>query len=79
MGGVTPSSSDPVEWEPKGRRFPGWAGVFSPWGRVISFVDTEGNDESLVVEELDPEELEDRRSHVNFLAEELRPELYRFE
>lgn len=66
------------EWEPKGRRFPGWAGVFSPWGEVISFVDREGNDEAIVVEELDPELLRDRRSHPNFLAAELRPELYEF-
>jgi predicted amidohydrolase len=66
------------EWEPRGRKFPGWAGVISPWGRVISFVDDEGNGEALVVEELDPAELVDRRSHPNFLARELRPELYDF-
>ncbi len=66
------------EWEPKGRRFPGWAGVISPWGRVISFIDDEGNNEAIVIEELDPAELVDRRSHPNFLAEELRPELYKF-
>lgn len=65
-------------WEPNGRLFPGWAGVISPWGRVIAFVDAEGNAESLVVEELDPQELEERRGHENFLAKELRPELYRF-
>jgi hypothetical protein len=46
---------------------------------VITFVDREGNDESMVVEELGPEELEDRRNHVNFLAKELRPELYQFQ
>ena len=66
----------PNEWEPQGRRFPGWAGVISPWGRVISFVDGEGNSEALVVEELAPAELVDRRSHPNFLAQELRPDLY---
>ncbi|MBN2048620.1 MAG: hypothetical protein JW750_12315 [Anaerolineaceae bacterium] len=66
------------EWEPNGRSFPGWAGVFSPWGRVMEFVDREGNDESMVVQTLDPEELVNRRAHPNFLAEELRPELYRF-
>jgi hypothetical protein len=32
----------------------------------------------LVVVELDPVALEDRRSHPNFLAKELRPELYAF-
>jgi hypothetical protein len=46
---------------------------------VLSFVDTEGNDESLVVEELRLEELEDRQNHENLLAKELRPELYRFQ
>jgi predicted amidohydrolase len=69
----------PNEWEPEGRKFPGWAGVISPWGRVISFVDRAGNDEALVVETLDPEELCDRREHPNFLARELRLDLYQFE
>jgi hypothetical protein len=32
----------------------------------------------MVVEELNPEELEDRRNHPNSLAKELRPELYQF-
>jgi N-carbamoylputrescine amidase len=69
---------EPNEWEPDGRTFPGWAGIISPWGRVIAFVDDEGNNESSVIEELAPNELEGRRSHENFLAKELRPELYRF-
>ena len=70
---------DPNQWEPEGRTFPGWAGVISPWGRVIAFTDREGNDENAVVEELGPEELNDRRNHPNFLAKELRPELYQLE
>ncbi len=65
-------------WEPNGRKFPGWAGIISPWGRVISFVDRSGNDESMVVETIGPEELIDRRQHPNFLAAELRPDLYQF-
>jgi N-carbamoylputrescine amidase len=69
---------EPSEWEPNGSRFPGWAGVFSPWGRKIRFIEDEGNSEALVVEELTAEELEDRRCHPNFLAKELRPELYQF-
>ncbi|MEA3440057.1 MAG: hypothetical protein U9R58_07220 [Chloroflexota bacterium] len=69
----------PNEWEPKGRRFPGWAGVISPWGRVIDFVEDEGNDEAMIIAELDPVELEVRRNHPNFLSSELRPELYQFE
>lgn len=70
---------EPNAWEPEGRKFPGWAGVISPWGRVMQFVDREGNDESMVVQELTAAELEDRRCHPNFLAKELRPDLYCFE
>jgi N-carbamoylputrescine amidase len=66
----------PNEWEPKGRKFPGWAGAINPWGGVIDFIEDEGNDEGMVVAELDPAVLEDRRNHSNFLAAELRPELY---
>jgi N-carbamoylputrescine amidase len=69
---------EPNEWEPRGRRFPGWAGVISPWGRVVAFIDNEGNNESMVIEELCPQELEDRRNHPNFLAKELRIDLYEF-
>jgi predicted amidohydrolase len=39
---------EPNEWEPKGRTFPGWAGIISPWGKVIDFIDSEGNNESAV-------------------------------
>jgi len=66
----------PSEWEPKGRRFPGWAGVISPWGTVIEFTEEPGNSERMVVSILEPEELIDRREHPNFLAQELRPDLY---
>lgn len=61
----------PNEWEPEGRKFPGWAGIISPWGRVLRFMEDEGNNESLVVEEICVDELEDRRNHPNFLAKEL--------
>lgn len=70
---------EPNEWEPNGRKFPGWAGVISPWGRVMRFTEEEGNNETMVVETLGVEEFEDRRCHPNFLARELRPELYQFE
>ncbi|MBN1641220.1 MAG: hypothetical protein JXA09_08290 [Anaerolineae bacterium] len=66
----------PSEWEPDGSKFPGWAGVVGPWGNVLAFVDWEGNDEAMVVVEIDPDALRDRREHPNFLAGELRPELY---
>lgn len=69
---------EPNRWEPEGRIFPGWAGVISPWGRVIDFVEKEGNGEALVVAQITAGELEDRRCHPNFLAKELRPELYCF-
>lgn len=66
------------EWEPHGNKFPGWAGVIGPWGNVMAFVDREGNDEAMVVVEVTSEALEDRRSHPNFLAKELRPALYQW-
>lgn len=65
--------------EPRGRKFPGWAGVIDPWGKVLGFVEDEGNDEAMVVRQLDPAVLVDRREHPNFLARELRSDLYRFE
>jgi predicted amidohydrolase len=67
------------EFEPQGNNFPGWAGVIDPWGSVLSFVDSEGNDEAMVVVEIGPERLQDRRNHPNFLARELRTGLYQFE
>jgi predicted amidohydrolase len=67
------------EIEPNGMMFPGWAGVIGPWGNILSFVDHDGNDESMVVVEIGPEALQDRRSHPNFLAQELRTALYQFE
>ena len=76
--GTSAEGRAPNEGEPDGGRFPGWAGVFSPWGETLSFVDREGNDEAIVVQELDPDVLEERRSHANFLAAELRPEIYDF-
>jgi predicted amidohydrolase len=69
---------EPSQWEPRGRTFPGWAGIIDPWGEIVSFVERDGNDECLVIAELDPARLSDRRNHPNFLARELRPELYRF-
>lgn len=64
--------------EPQGRMFPGWAGIIGPWGQVLQFVDADGNDEAMVVQELNPMQLHDRRYHPNFLAKELRPDLYCF-
>ena len=69
---------EPNQWEPKGRRFPGWAGLIGPWGNIISFVNEPGNNEALVVEVLNQDDVANRRNHPNFLAEELRPELYAY-
>ncbi len=66
----------PSDLEPNGKKFPGWAGIIDPWGSVMKFVEEDGNDESMVVQVLTPDILEDRRGHENFLARELRPELY---
>ena len=63
-------------YDPIDRRFPGWAGIIDPWGNVLDFVDEEGNDEAMIVRQLDPVDLLNRREHPNFLARELRPELY---
>jgi hypothetical protein len=52
--------------------------VIDPWGSVVTFVNEAGNSESIVVERLEVETLVDRRRHPNFLAEELRTELYDF-
>ena len=68
----------PSTLEPNGRKFPGWAGIIDPWGSVVEFVDREGNDESMALHLLTPDILEDRRQHPNFLAKELRLDLYQF-
>ncbi len=65
-------------FEPDGKKFPGWAGIISPWGNVLGFVEEEGNGEAMIVRKLDPLELNDRRGHPNFLAKELRSDLYMF-
>ncbi len=65
-------------YDPRDRKFPGWAGVIDPWGTVLEFVEEEGNGESIVMRQLDPEVLRDRREHPNFLAKELQSDLYQF-
>lgn len=66
------------QFDPHDRRFPGWAGIIGPWGEVLGFADEAGNNEAMIVRQLEPACLLDRRSHPNFLAKELRPELYHF-
>lgn len=57
-------------------RFPGWAGVFDPNGKVIAFTRDKGSGEVMVVAELDPEKIAERRRNKYFIPRCLRPELY---
>ena len=54
------------EWEIKGMKFPGWAGVFSAAGEVAAFAREKGNGEAMVVAELDPEDLNAQRRNEYF-------------
>ena len=60
----------------KGFKFPGWAGIFGPDGEIIEFTRDKGNGEAMVVAELDPEKLAQRRRNPYFVPRSLRPELY---
>lgn len=66
------------QFEKRSRTFPGWVGIISPRGRVPGFVEEAGNDQAMVVCQLAPQELADRRAHPDFPAKELNPALYRF-
>jgi len=57
-------------------RFPGWAGVFGPRGEVVAWARDEGNDEAMVVAELDPEQTAAARRDMYFLPRCLRPDAY---
>lgn len=61
----------------RARRFPGWAGVFSPEGKVTAWTRDKGNGEAMVLADLDPEALARRRRNRYFLPRCLRPEIYR--
>ncbi len=64
------------KWEPKGRKFPGWAGVFGPEGEVVAFTRDKGNGEAMVVATLDPKKVAKRRRDTYFIPRCLRPEVY---
>jgi len=64
------------QWEPKGRKFPGWAGVFGPDGSVVSFTRDKGNGERMVTASLEPEQIAERRRNACFVPRCLRPEIY---
>jgi N-carbamoylputrescine amidase len=57
-------------------KFPGWAGVFDPSGKVAAFTRDPGRGEAMVVSELDPEKIAQRRRSSYFVPRCLRPELY---
>lgn len=64
------------KWEPKGNKFPGWAGVFGPQGDVVSFTRDKGNGEAMSVAVLNSEKLAQRRRNTYFIPRCLRPEIY---
>ena len=64
------------KWEPKGSKFPGWAGVFGPDGSVVSFTRQRGNGEAMALAELEPEEIAKRRRNSCFVPRCLKPEIY---
>jgi len=57
-------------------KFPGWAGIFDPHGKVVAFTREPGRGEAMVVAELDPEKVAERRRNSYFVPRCLRPELY---
>jgi len=57
-------------------KFPGWAGVFDPDGKVVAFTRQPGTGEAMVVADLDPEKVANRRRNSYFVPRSLRPELY---
>ena len=56
--------------------FPGWAGLFDPFGEVLDWTREPGNGEAMAVADLDPERLFERRRDVYFMPRCLRPEVY---
>jgi predicted amidohydrolase len=69
----TPQSGESA---PKFGHWPGWAGIFDPQGRVVEFTREDGNDEAMILAELDPQLLQKRRQHPEFTPNRLRPDLY---
>jgi predicted amidohydrolase len=65
------------EWEPKGNKFPAWAGVIGADGKVLSFTRKRGNGEAMVTATLDPFAIAERRKNPCFVPRCLRPEVYR--
>lgn len=64
------------KWEPKGKKFPGWAGIFGPQGEVVAFTRQKGNGEAMSIAVLKPEKLAERRRNTYFIPRCLRPDIY---
>jgi predicted amidohydrolase len=64
------------KWEPNGNQFPGWAGVFGPNGKIVSFTRQKGNGEAMSIATLEPKILENRRNNAWFVPRRLKPEIY---
>ena len=57
-------------------RFPGWAGVIAPDGSVAAYTAQKGNGETMVLADLEPEKVAERRRNTYFTPRCLRPEMY---
>jgi len=58
-------------------KFPGWAGIIAPDGTLSEFTHQKGNSEAMVVGDLEPGKLAERRRNTYFVPRCLRPEMYR--
>jgi len=56
--------------------FPGWAGVFGPEGDVLAWTKRPGNEEAMVVADLEAEKLYNRRRNSYFMPRCLMPDRY---
>ena len=65
-----------TQWETRAMRFPGWAGVIDPDGKVVAFTREKGNGEAMVVADLDPKKVAKKRRDMYFVPRCLRPEMY---
>jgi len=65
-----------TRWETKATRFPGWAGVIDPDGKLVAFTRQKGTGEAMVVADLDPKKIAKKRSNIYFVPRCLRPEMY---
>jgi len=72
VAGTRPDS----EWEPEGRRYPGWAGLYDPFGNVRAWTRQPGNGEAMAIADLDGDTLKKRRDNPYFIPPYLRADVY---